>query len=231
MKLDVATWRLHRLNHRVRLLWVFVILAVLVLIPFAIWGDFFQSLFSEEGTRAWLHSWGPWAGVAGVVILVADLFLPIPGTVVISALGYVYGVWIGGLLGALGSALSGMLAYGLCRKLGRRAAVFMAGREDLEKGEHLFGGAAGGFIVALSRWLPVLPEVVACLAGMTRMPFGRFAASLACGSVPLGFAFAAIGSAGHQSPGLAIGLSAVVPAILWAVARPIVLRHSARGEE
>ncbi|MCB1065950.1 MAG: VTT domain-containing protein [Verrucomicrobiae bacterium] len=211
-----------------RLLWIFLILAVLVLIPFGIWGEDFQSLFSRESAVRWLEDFGPWAWMAGIGLLVADLFLPVPGTAVISALGYVYGFWWGGLIGATGSMLGGLLAYGLCRRLGHRAAEWITGKEDLEKGEHLFQGTAGGFIVALSRWLPVMPEVIACLAGLTRMPLGRFVGALTCGSIPLGFAFAAIGSAGHDRPGLALLLSAVVPAILWAIAQPIISKRSNR---
>ncbi|NIP94217.1 MAG: DedA family protein, partial [Akkermansiaceae bacterium] len=73
----------------------------------------------------------------------SDLFLPIPGTVVMSALGYIYGLWLGGLFAALGSILAGLLAYGLCRLLGRGAAEWIAGKEDLAKGEEVFGGSAG----------------------------------------------------------------------------------------
>lgn len=209
-----------------RLLGIFLILAALVVIPFAIWGDDFETLFSKEAAVEWLGRFGPWAWVAGIGLLVADLFLPIPGTAVIAALGFVYGTWIGGLLGAVGSMLAGLLAYGLCRSLGRRAAEWIAGRDDLEKGEKIFGGNAGGFIVALSRWLPVMPEVVACLAGMSRMPFGRFLAALACGSLPLGFAFAAIGSMGKAQPGLALLMSAVIPPLLWLLIRPLVIKRA-----
>ena len=214
-----------------RLLWIFLILAVLVLIPFGIWGDDFESWFSREGAIAWLERYGSWAWAAGIGLLVSDLFLPIPGTAVIAALGYVYGFWVGGLIGASGSMLSGLLAYGLCRKLGRRAGEWIAGKKDLEKGERVFGGTAGGFIVALSRWLPVMPEVVSCLAGMARMPLRRFVAALACGSMPLGFAFAAIGSAGHDQPLLALLLSAVIPPLLWAIIRPLVVRRSRDSQQ
>ncbi len=214
-----------------RLLWIFLLLAALVLIPFGIWGDDFETWFSQEAAVAWLNRYGAWAWAAGIGLLVADLFLPVPGTAVIAALGYVYGLWLGGLIGAAGSMLSGLLAYGLSRSLGRRAAEWIAGKEDLEKGERVFGGSAGGFIVALSRWLPVMPEVIACLAGMARMPLRRFVAALACGSLPLGLAFAAIGSAGHDRPVLALLLSAVIPPILWAIIRPLVVRRSGEGEQ
>lgn len=209
-----------------RLFWIFVFFAALVLIPFLIWGDDFEAWFSQEAAVEWLRGFGPWAWAAGLGLLIADLFLPIPGTAVMAALGFVYGTIWGGLLGATGSILAGILAYGLCRRLGRPAAEWIAGREDLEKGERIFGSEAGGFIVALSRWLPIMPEVVACMAGMSQMPFGRFLGALACGSVPLGFAFAAIGSMGQDRPGFALLLSALIPPVLWLLIRPLVVRRS-----
>ena len=53
----------------------------------------------------------------------------------------------------------------------------------------------GGWVVALSRALPILPEVISCTAGLVRMPFRKFTVALACGSAPMGFLFAAIGRA------------------------------------
>ena len=150
-----------------RLLWLFLILAVLVLVPFAIWGDAFDALFEYEKVKAWFDDLGvSWAWLVGIGLLVSDLFLPVLGTVVMSSLGYLYGFWLGGFLAASGSMLAGLLAYGLCRSLGRGVAERIAGVDDLAKGERLFNGQAGGWMVALSRWLPVMPEVIACLAGM-----------------------------------------------------------------
>lgn len=206
-----------------RLVWLFLVLALLVLIPFLIWGEWFEDLFAEEGARRWLEQFGlSWAWLVGMGLLVADLFLPILGTAVMGGLGYLYGPLVGGIAAALGSMLSGLLAFGLCRTMGRRAAVFIAGERDLARGERIFRGDAGGWIVALSRWLPMMPEVVACLAGMAHMPAKRFVAALACGSVPLGFTFALIGSWGHERPVLTILLSVGLPPLLWMIVKPLV---------
>jgi uncharacterized membrane protein YdjX (TVP38/TMEM64 family) len=202
-----------------RLLGLFLILALAVLIPFLIWGSGFEQSFSREGAIAWLAGYGRWAGVAGILLLMSDLFLPIPATAVMAALGFVYGPVVGGLIAAFGGFLSGTLAYLLCRWFGRPVAVRLLGPEELANGERLFA-RVGGWLVALSRWLPVFPEVIACMAGLSRMPPLSFFAALACGAAPLGFAFAAIGHAGVDHPVLAIVLSALAPPLLWLCVQP-----------
>ena len=197
----------------------FVILALLVIIPFLIWGGAFESAMSLENTVVWLRSAGTWAWAAGIGLLVVDLFLPILGTVVMSALGLVYGWFLGGILSAVGSIGGGLLAYGLARKLGRSAAAWLTGKNGIKEGERLFKGETGGWLVALSRWMPVLPEVITCLAGIAKMPFGRFAAALCTGSIPMGFVFAWIGHTGQDQPLLALGLSAALPPLIWGAFR------------
>lgn len=194
--------------------WLYTLLVTLLLAgiitPFIIWGESFEKSFSLEGSQAWLTGWGSWAWAAGVLLLVSDIVLPIPGTVVMSALGWLYGWWVGGMLAAGGSFLSGLVAYLLCRWLGRPAALWIAGEDGMRRGE-LFFQRRGVWLVAISRWAPVLPEAIACLAGLLRMPLRPFALALACGSLPLGFCFAAIGHLGHGSPALALTLSAIIP--------------------
>ena len=188
------------------------------IIPFLIWGEALEGALTLQGTRAWMGKFGAGAGLAGVGLLVADILLPIPSTIVMSALGLVYGTLIGGLYAGLGSMLAGLIAYAFCRWFGRPAALRIAGEDGLRQGEAFFEGG-GAWLVLSSRWLPILPEAVACLAGLVKMPFRTFVVSLACGSLPMGFAFAAIGAIGQDSPALAITLSIVVPILLWLIAR------------
>lgn len=212
-----------------RLLLLFLVLALLVIVPFLIWGGRFEEEMTQENTVARLRATGSWAWAAGIGLLMIDLFLPILGTVVMSALGLIYGWFLGGIFSAIGSISAGVLAYGLCRKLGRGAARWLAGEKGLSNGERLFGGETGGWIVALSRWMPVLPEVVACLAGLTKMSFPRFFAALCAGSIPMGFVFAWIGHAGEATPGMALLLSAGLPPVLWGIFRFLYLRSSRKS--
>ncbi len=208
-----------------RLLWIFLALAMLFLIPFLIWGASLEGAFSVESAITWLTAFERWAWAAAIGLLLLDFLLPIPATAVMSALGYIYGPLWGGLIGGGGSLFSGLAAYGLCRWLGPKAAERLLGERDYQRGRKLFAGA-GGWIIVISRWLPLLPEVVACMAGLTRMPIGKLVLAMACGSLPLGFAFAYIGHTGSAHPLLAIGLSAGIPPILWFFARHLLRGHS-----
>jgi uncharacterized membrane protein YdjX (TVP38/TMEM64 family) len=201
-----------------RLVFWFVALALALLGAWMMLGGEWEARFDLAGSVAFLSGAGSWAWAAGIGLLVADLFLPVPGTVVMSALGYHYGPWIGGLVASAGSMAGGMAGYGLGRCFGEPMARRWLGDRDFEKGRLLFA-RGGGWMVALSRALPILPEVLACTAGLVRMPFRKFAAALACGSVPMGFLFAIIGAAGREAPAWSLLFSLLVPAVLWALAR------------
>ena len=105
------------------------------IIPWIIWGDALDATFTVEGSRAWIAGFGAAGGLAGAGLLVADLLLPIPSTLVMSALGLAYGTLVGGLYAAAGTVVAGLLAYGLSRWLGRPLAVRLAGADALESGE------------------------------------------------------------------------------------------------
>ena len=209
-----------------RLFLIFLVLATMVIVPFLIWGSQVEESMSLENTVSWLRSTGNWAWAAGIGLLIIDLFFPILGTVVMSALGLVYGWFIGGLLSALGSIAAGLLAYGLAHKIGRKAVLWLTGENGLAEGERLFHGETGGWLVAFSRWMPVLPEVVACLAGITKMPFKRFFAALCAGCFPMGFIFAWIGETGNDQPVIALILSAGLPPLIWGAFRLLYRKKS-----
>jgi uncharacterized membrane protein YdjX (TVP38/TMEM64 family) len=192
----------------------FVILAALFLGSWLLFGGRWEEQFTLQGSINWLESAGSWAWLAGLLLLIGDLVLPVPGTIVISALGFIYGVAVGGLIAGIGLSAAGMIGYGIGRLLGHRFARRWLGEQEFEVGHRMFT-KGGGWMVAMSRALPVLPEVISCTAGLVGMPFKRFAVALACGSFPMGFLFAAIGHAGREAPGWALVFNLILPALLW----------------
>lgn len=203
----------------IRLLGLVLLLAVLVGLPFAIWGERVEAWLSVDGAAEWMRGYGGWAWAAGMFLIALDIFLPIPATAIMAALGVIYGPVVGGAVSALGSVAAGLVGYGLCRAIGPGLAEKLAGARGMADARRLFE-RWGGWMVAASRWLPVLPETVSFLAGLARMPFWRYLAALACGAVPLGFAFATIGAIGAEAPVLTLTVAALAPLGLWALARP-----------
>ena len=203
-----------------RLFLLFIGLAAIVLVIFFIWGDPLMTTFSQEGSVTWLNQYGSWAWAAAIILLMGDILLPLPATLIMSALGYLYGTLTGGLISVVGSFLAGSAGYWLCYLMGEKAAIRLLGQKDYVQGKKL-SDKVGGWVVALSRWLPVFPEVIACMAGLTRMPPRNFHLALLCGSLPLGFMYAFVGAAGIEQPVLAIVLSACLPPLIWWLVRTI----------
>ena len=179
--------------------------------------------FTLEGSIDWLQEFGSWAWLGGIGLLVSDIFLPVPGTLVMSALGYVYGSVMGGFFATLGSFISGALAYWICRSFGQKGAIRILGQSGFEKGHATFN-RVGAWMVVLSRWLPVFPEVISCMAGLNQMSPIKFHLALLSSAVPMGFIYAAIGQAGLENPTLALVLSAGLPPLIWIIINPIFKR-------
>ncbi|MCZ7660125.1 MAG: VTT domain-containing protein, partial [Xanthobacteraceae bacterium] len=109
----------------------------------------------QEADDAVLALWeyGSWAWALGIVLIWADLVLPIPQTAVIAALGIVYGALVGGLLGTLGLITGGLVGYGLMHTSARRLAHRLAGPRSLHRMESVFD-RAGAWAIVLTRSLP-----------------------------------------------------------------------------
>jgi uncharacterized membrane protein YdjX (TVP38/TMEM64 family) len=206
--------RLHRL-------WlVFALLLAAIIVPFLLWGSAFETLLSPAALHALLEANRRIAWLIGIALLVADLFLPIPSTVVMSALGWLYGPLPGGVLASAGLFLAAQLAYQLSFRFGRPFAARLAGEENLSAAAAWIS-RAGGACIAISRCLPVLSEAIACLAGLSRFPPRDFFAASLLGALPAGFAFAYIGHIGRADSSTATILSAVLPVLLWFLSRKI----------
>ena len=198
-----------------RILLTGLIASALMIGSFLLWGGDFELMFQENGV---LETLGPHGWLLVVGLLMLDVFLPVPATAALAALGMAYGPWWGGLFGCLGTFLAGTLGYGLCRLANERVARFLVGDTGMAMGKRFIGGS-GAWAIALSRWTILLPELLSCFAGLVRMPAKAYFAALLCGVIPMSFAYAWLGSteAAQENPLLALGLSAAVPVLLWAV--------------
>ncbi len=148
-------------------------------------------------------------------LLMSDLLLPIPTTIVLSAAGMTIGWPLAAASGFAGLLAGNLLGYLLCRGFGGRIFErFVSEAERQRFGFWLknWGPAA----LLISRPIPMMSETLSCLAGLGAMNFWRFLLSLSVGTIPFVVFFAWMGQEYgqvRQQPGLVLIIALVLPAL------------------
>ena len=170
-------------------------------------------------------------GVLIVMLLFADLFVAMPTLTIMLLSGFFLGPQQGTLFTVLGLSLAGFSGYGLSYRYGDRLAKkLVKDKTELDQAIESFKRFGVGTIL-LSRAIPILPEVSACMAGLTRMPIARFASAWMVSTVPYAVIAnyaGSISTVADPSPAIitAIGLTAVFW-IGWGIYRSAVLNKDA----
>jgi uncharacterized membrane protein YdjX (TVP38/TMEM64 family) len=193
-----------------------------VVLPFALWGDGF-----DQQAPLWLQAQHARTGLAfiGLTLLVLDVVLPVPSSVVAVALCWGLGPWLGGLTVASGVFLAFVAGYGLGRLLPESRLRGWIGPRLWDSTRTQARERALWWIV-LARPLPVLAELSAVMAGVWRVPPARAFAHAAAASIVVGALYGASAWVGAQAPStvlLVIAMSAL-PAAMWALHRRLLQR-------
>lgn len=202
----------------------FFLLAGLLLVLFAglfIW--FEQSgWMTASGIERWIEvlrgsRWGIAAVTGGVLLLLLiDVVLPVPSSVVMTVSGALLGVWGGTIAAFLGATGAAMTAFWACRVGGRRTFERLVGGDDTNRIRRWFE-EYGVIAVVLSRPVPMLTEILSCLGGLSRMRSSVFFAATVLGTLPVCLVYAAAGAYGTVTnpwPALLVALG--IPAAGWA---------------
>lgn len=198
----------------IKLLFVIVALGLVFVIEFALAGDYFEFFFNQQRCAAWFAGIKPLAWAIGIILLVSDILLPIPASGVIAALGSVYGIWWGALIGSVGVIGGAYAGYFVARYAGQRWIHYLASEQEIAQFQ-VFFDQWGGWAIIVSRIMPVLPEVVAILAGTAGMSHSRFAGAVTLGAFPVCILFSYIGFSHQETPLTGVVLATLLPLVLW----------------
>jgi uncharacterized membrane protein YdjX (TVP38/TMEM64 family) len=211
-----------RLTSWLRMSALIVVLTLCILVPFALWGAAL-----DRAAPSWLAAPDSLTFLAllGIALLIVDVVLPIPSSMVGMAMCWALGPLWGGVSMALGLTLSFALGYVLGRLLPEQRLRQWVGAPLWDRVRHTAHRQTLWWIVA-SRPLPLLAEMSALLAGVWRVPAGPallIAALASCGVAGL---YAASAWLGQQAPHLALTLLTMLtlPALTWTVHRITVRR-------
>lgn len=164
-----------------RLVWIVAAVLALILIPFFLWEDTFNSIAADLVTR---HRGAWWLPPAMAGLLASDVFLPIPSSILSTASGVLLGFFGGAVTNSVGMTAGCWLGY----RTGRLASA----RAD-EKMTALWE-RYGEWTLVLTRAVPVLAEAAVFFAGMSAMSFRRFLLLTTFANIGIGTLYAAVGA-------------------------------------
>ena len=177
-------------------------------------------LFSIDQIEEWLENaqrLSPiYVGSIVAAVLFADLFIAVPTLTVTILSGYFLGFPAGTIAALIGTMMAGVVGYGVSHRFGDTVMRIVS--KDPEKIQQIKTTfhEHGFVMILLSRAAPIVPEISACLAGFTRMPFSRFIAAWTLCTVPYVIIAAYAGSVSTLSnPKPAIFAAIGISGTLW----------------
>lgn len=177
----------------------------------------------------WLARGGWAAGALGVGLLIADVVLPVPSSLVMIAHGALFGVLGGTLLSLAGSLGAGLFGF----LLGRRGSGLVArlvSEPERRRADALLA-RWGDFAIVVTRPVPILAETVALLAGASPMGWTRMTLATLAGSLPAALLYAVTGATarGFDGVALVLGLALAVAGLFWGLGRLLSRRAGSHG--
>jgi len=199
------------------LLWLILLAALLA--PFLLWEDRLSELagrLAAASRPAWLAS----TLLAGLLAL--DVLLPVPSSVVSTALGALLGFWKGAAVCWCGMTAGCLLGYALGSRAARRAARSLVGERELERVSRA-SERFGPWMILLFRAVPVLAEASVIFAGIAGMAPARFLLVALSSNLGISLAYAGVGafSARVESFLLAFAGSLLAPLLALILARQL----------
>ena len=180
---------------------------------------------------------GPWlAGKAlpvvavGVGLLVVDVALPLPSTLVMTAHGAAFGPLVGTLLSLLGGFGAALVGFGLGRR-GGPLLDRLVPAEQRHRADALLE-RWGVLAVVVTRPVPLLAETTVVLAGASSLGWRRTASAALVGSLPPALLYALAGSAAGEAanPVVVFGLVLLVAVATWGAGTLMERRARSRAQ-
>lgn len=158
-----------------------------------------------------LERGGIGAAVLGVGLLIVDVLLPVPSSLVMTAQGALFGVVVGTLLSMIGSVGAAMVGYLIGRKSTGLLAKFVSPEEQAQSGKLITRWGLLALIV--TRPVPVLAETTAIMAGTSSLSWRQVLFGVTIGALPASLIYAI---AGAYATSVASGILVFVLVIMLA---------------
>jgi len=138
-------------------------------------------------------------GIFGIFLFIVimglqGLLVPIPSEIVLLATGMIWGWFLGGVFGIIGSMAAALLCFYVSKKGGRPLAEKFVGKKAIDMADD-FIGKHGMKAIVITRFIPFIPfDVVSYSAGLVDMDIKKYSIGTLIGSVFRAFFYSMLGS-------------------------------------
>ena len=201
--------------------WTVLVVGVLglVVVPWLVWGTALEHWVAAQLAARETPPYFAWWVVG---LLAADVFLPVPSSIVAVAAGVFLGVGVGSVATFTGLMLGCVLGYGCGARWGPTAARKVVGEAEWSRAER-WAQRFGAGLVLVMRPVPVMAEATTFYAGACRVPLFRFLGASVLGNAVIAVVYGAVGgstvNSGDLEPALMAGF--LLPGLAMLVVRLI----------
>ncbi|MHA2036734.1 MAG: TVP38/TMEM64 family protein [Promethearchaeota archaeon] len=138
-------------------------------------------------------------GILGLFLFIAimglqGLFVPLPSELILLAAGMIWGIYLGGLMGVIGSMVAALLCYYVSRRGGRPLAEKFVGAKAINLADnfiHKYGTSA----IIIARFLPFVAfDPISYASGIVDLNIKKYSLGTFIGSIPRAFFYSFLGS-------------------------------------
>lgn len=194
---------------------VAVTIAAFVLVSFLIVEALGIPLLVDPSVQ--LGRGGIGAALLGVGLLLVDVFLPVPSSIVMTAQGALFGIALGTTLSLIGSVGAALLGFAIGRKGTRFIARFVSAEEQAASNRLL--ERWGPLALIVTRPVPILAETTAVMAGASSLGWRKATLGIIVGAFPAALIYAIAGAYATSvaSGFLVFGLVIVLAGGFWLI--------------
>lgn len=161
-----------------------VVVILLLLVTLILWR--WLASFSQEGLRDYIRSFGAAGWLVFLVLQILQVFIAlIPGELLESAAGFVFGPIVGTLLCYAGIVIASSLVFVLTRKFGIKLVEVFVSREKINQLRFLNTEKKRDLLIFLAFFIPGTPkDLLTYFVGLTEIKFHTFLAISLVARIP-----------------------------------------------
>ena len=149
-------------------------------------------------------------------LLILDVIIPVPSTILLTFSGNIYGFTVGFLLNYASLLSASIIGFILGRYFQEYVKSNLLGKKEHLKMEIWFK-KYGFLVVIFSKFVPIISETISIMAGLTGLKLKKFIFFSTLGILPISLYFSYLGSSTDSLSEwfLPLALTFFIPLFLW----------------